>query len=131
MNNGNLILIRGLPGSGKTTIANKLLDEIGNSFHVEADMFFMRETGKYEFDKEKLKDAHKWCFDMACFALRGERTVIVSNTFVMKWEMEPYINFAVASGMPFKIITATGSYQSVHNVPSETIERMKARWEDF
>ena len=53
----NLYIIRGLPGSGKSTIAKSL----GKSWQIfEADQFFMK-NGKYEFDGSKLKDAHDWC----------------------------------------------------------------------
>ncbi len=51
----NLYIVRGLPGSGKSTFAKF----VGDSF-VEADMFFMK-NGKYEFDMSKIRDAHSWC----------------------------------------------------------------------
>lgn len=42
-----LTLIRGLPGSGKTTLAKQL-----GVLHVEADMYFMRD-GRYQFEDGK------------------------------------------------------------------------------
>jgi energy-coupling factor transporter ATP-binding protein EcfA2 len=50
-----LILLRGLPGSGKTTLARSL-----GGMHMEADKYLMY-SGKYEFDASKLRDAHNWC----------------------------------------------------------------------
>ena len=50
-----LILLRGLPGSGKSTFANLL-----GGIHVEADQYFMQD-GEYKFDASKLKQAHNWC----------------------------------------------------------------------
>ena len=39
-----LILLRGLPGSGKLTFAKLICNQ-----HVEADMYFMQD-GEYKFD---------------------------------------------------------------------------------
>ena len=50
-----LIIIRGIPGSGKTTMAKSYQ---GYS-HYEADMFFMKD-GVYNFDRAKIKNAHNW-----------------------------------------------------------------------
>jgi len=50
-----LILLRGLPGSGKSTFANLL-----GGIHVEADQYFIQD-GEYKFDASKLKQAHNWC----------------------------------------------------------------------
>lgn len=53
-----LLLIRGLPGSGKTTMAKKYA-EVGY-VHCEADQYF--ETGgEYHFDAGKLRAAHDDC----------------------------------------------------------------------
>ena len=34
------IILTGLPGSGKTTLAHVLLNYIPNSLHIEIDMFY-------------------------------------------------------------------------------------------
>jgi len=52
---GKIILIRGLPGSGKTTAAKEF-----DCFHLEADMFFVRDN-IYSFNKEHIKEAHEFC----------------------------------------------------------------------
>ena len=52
-----LYIVRGLPGSGKSTFAEAL---VGSDFLVcEADKYFMVD-GEYKFDGSKLKDAHEW-----------------------------------------------------------------------
>lgn len=50
-----LVLIRGLPGSGKSTMA-KVLALVGYQ-HFEADMFFVRD-GTYCYDRSRIREAH-------------------------------------------------------------------------
>lgn len=121
-----LVLIRGLPGSGKSTLGRSMAGFV----HVEADMYFDWCDGVYRFDPSKVKDAHAWCQNAARAALLTRRNVVVSNTFTRKWEMEPYLNMAKELGVEVEIIVAKGEYPNIHGVPEETIARMRERWED-
>lgn len=121
-----LILVRGLPGSGKTTIAKKFAS-IGFR-HEEADFFFQTKKG-YRFKKELLQKAHTRCLANTEKALKETGRCVVANTFTMLWEMLPYINLAENLGIPVAIVEATGNYRSVHNVPESTIQKMKERWQ--
>ena len=49
MKEKTLFILRGLPGSGKTTLAKSI-----GAVHFEADMYFM-EGNEYKFDVTKLK----------------------------------------------------------------------------
>lgn len=119
-----LILIRGLPGSGKSSLAASLR----GFMHFEADQFFDGPDG-YKFDASSLKDAHAWCLLKSLSALKEGHDVVVSNTFTRHWEMKDYINGAAFLGVVPQIITCHGEWQNVHNVPSERIEQMRSRWE--
>jgi hypothetical protein len=124
-----LILIRGISGSGKTTHAKKLMNEDPSLSHYEADMFFCK-NGFYKFHTSKLKYAHTWCKNNTEEDLRNGKSVIVSNTFTQKWEIEPYIELGKKYGAEIIIKKATGNYQNIHGVPDEALERMRSRWED-
>ena len=125
---GNILfVVRGLPGSGKSTYAKTLVQP---SAHFEADQYFVR-GGKYNFDPSKLKDAHADCLARTRKAMvEGKhKRVAVSNTFTMKWEVQPYIDLAKELGWTVKVIRMTGEWGSIHDVPPEAIERMRGRFE--
>lgn len=131
-----LIIIRGLPGSGKTSMANDIKDEIvfsgglaSSVEHIEADMFMTDARGHYEYDRNRLRECHDACYGVAKSSLAEGKTVIVANTFVTMQEIMPYIKLGLKFKAHVHIITAQGEYRSVHNVPEEVIARMKARWE--
>ena len=122
-----LILLRGLPGAGKSTFA-KTFKTVE---HYEADMFFMRGNG-YEFDVTKLKAAHEWCQDMVFMSMkRNEPTIVVSNTFTQEWEMEPYYKLAELHGYRVHSIIMENRHEGIneHNVPVDKLEQMKKRFE--
>jgi len=115
-----LTLIRGLPGSGKTTMARAM-----GIPHFEADMWMVSNDGSYNFDPHKLKYAHSKCLSSACETLSRGQDCVVSNTFTQRWEMQPYYNL----GFPVVEVVAVGEYQNVHGVPDDKIAIMRTRWE--
>lgn len=118
-----LILIRGLPGSGKSTQAERLKQEKGYD-HIEADMYFLKD-GKYTFDPAMLPLAHDWCLGQARDALKAGRSVVVANTFETAESVRPY----VLLGYPWEIIDANGRWESTHGVPPDKIEAMRDHWQ--
>jgi predicted kinase len=135
MNGKILTLVRGLPGSGKSTFA----DFIWNSHVIcEADQFFVGEDGVYRFDGSKIKDAHKWCRDkvetfMKDNQLNGQYypEIAVSNTFTQEWEMEEYYKLAEKYGYKVFSIIVENRHGGVneHGVPADKLEAMKNRFE--
>jgi predicted kinase len=120
-----LILLRGLPGSGKSTFAKRICNQ-----HVEADMFFM-EDGEYKFDPTKLKQAHEWCRNKAQEWMKQGYNVVVSNTFTQEWEMDPYYWLAEQYGYRVHSLVVENRHMGVtqHGVPADKLEQMKNRFE--
>ncbi|TEW45337.1 ATP-binding protein [Psychromonas algicola] len=132
-----LTLIRGLPGSGKSTLARKLVadaDLAGHeaqqkTVHLEADMYFVNASGEYCFQSESLKSAHEWCENECEKYLQQQHNVVVSNTFVRHWEMKAYQQLAKQYNAKIEVIVCKGKFASIHDVPAETIKRMKQQWQ--
>jgi len=125
MDKAKLILIRGLPGSGKSTLAQEYVAKGWR--HFEADMYHLDDEGNYVYNVANIKKAHEWCFKSAINALNRGINVVVSNTFVRLWEMQHYID----AWPNYAVIECTDNYGSIHNVPMETLVRMKSNWEPW
>jgi len=125
---GKLLIVRGIPGSGKSTIGQQLEKDEGY-MHVEADMYFQRPSGEYAFNPNKIKDAHEWCQATVRQAMCDGMKVVVTNTFTRTWEYAPYLQMAEAYGYESDIIVANGRYQNVHDVPEAQVQRMLERFE--
>lgn len=126
-----LVLIRGLPGSGKSTMAKTMAASM-HAIHIEADMYFTNTvTGEYTYDPAKIKEAHEFCRSEAFRNLQDGYTVIVSNTFTRLWELQPYIDMSNKLRVPRIVLECKGNWTNIHGVPSGTIENMRNRWENL
>lgn len=124
-----LIVLRGTPGSGKSTYAEKHFKSLGYTI-VEADQYFMQ-TGEYLFDRNKLHMAHKWCQDTVKGYLKSGVSVVVANTNITLKEVNTYVKIAESCQVNFRVIRLAKSFGSIHNVPLEIIESMKSRMQDY
>lgn len=124
-----LAIIRGIPGSGKSTAAKKLAAKY-NLEHFENDAYLMH-GDKYIWTPKAAKYAANKCFQDAMNALKSGKDVVVSNTFITKRIIDKYVNAAKALGADVAVFRATGNFQNVHNVPAETFKSMKDNFEDY
>jgi len=132
---GVLFLVRGLPGSGKSTFAT----HIWNEYAVcEADKFFYDKEGNYNFDPSKIKDAHAWCKNEVETRMIDHQNneqyypeIAVSNTFTQEWEMKDYFDLAEKYGYKVVSLIVENRHggKNVHGVPEDKLEIMKNRFE--
>ncbi|XP_040123054.1 NEDD4-binding protein 2-like 2 isoform X6 [Oryx dammah] len=86
-----LILLRGLPGSGKTTLSRILLGQSRDGIVFSTDDYFHHQDG-YRYNVNQLGDAHDWNQNRAKQAInQGRSPVIIDNTNTQAWEMKPYV----------------------------------------
>ena len=134
-----LYIVRGLSGSGKSSIARELVNNIwdseSNAFikdFYSADDYFTDYNGNYNFDPNKLKEAHEECQKNVELAMQRDcvRKVAVANTFSQAWEAEPYFKLAKKHGFNPFILECQNDFGNIHEVPQKSIDKMKERWED-
>ena len=126
-----LYLLRGVPGSGKSTVAQN----IGGT-HFETDKYFMVD-GEYKFDPTKLKQYHQMCQDEVNLAMIQNHTahlndvIVVSNTFSQEWEMKPYFDLAKTYGYQVFSLIVENRHGGLnqHGVPEDKVQIMKDRFE--
>ena len=126
----SLILVRGIPGSGKTTFAEML----AKSLHAQvfsADDYFLVD-GQYKFNATKLGEAHTLCVQNTEDAMWGQEPIIfVANTFTTPREMKVYFDIAAKYGYDvFSIIIENRhGNANIHSVPGKTLTIMKDRFD--
>lgn len=120
-----LYLIRGVSGSGKSYLAERL-----TKANYSADDFFM-DDGEYKFDKSLIQEAHDYCQDEVRYAMEEKcPTIAVHNTFTRRWEMKPYYDLAKEYDYNvIEIVVKSDCFENVHGVPEETIAKQRARFE--
>ena len=125
-----LYLVRGLPGSGKSTYAKKEFVNKHGFLHFENDMYFMH-NGKYEFDSSKYKDAANWCYSQTDKALAAGRDVVVSNVFITFKSTRRYLQLAKKYNAEFKIFRKDKDYGNMHDVPENVLAQFKRLFQDI
>lgn len=120
-----LILVRGEPGSGKTTLARQLAPHA----NFAADDFFTKPDGAYAFDPALAGVAHLECQRrVAEHMAGGVSPIAVHNTFSESWEAEPYWLLAYCHGYAVQVVECQGDFGSVHDVPESSVRAMRDRW---
>lgn len=135
-----LVIVRGLPGSGKTTLAKSMLSEFTDGgFLFEADQWFEKD-GAYSYRHEQIQAAHDWCLAATTAHLvdNTAQPVFVANTFVLHEHVKPYLQAARDLNHTVYILEPLTAWafnpdvcarSSQHRVPVTTIQRMFQQWQ--
>ncbi len=128
----NLVLVRGISGSGKTTFVEEFIDV---SLSIATDDFFTLD-GVYTFNPSYLSEYHQRCIDsveseMECPSTEIYCNIVVHNTFTEEWEMQPYFDLAEKYGYNVYTIIVENRHKSksIHNVPDYVIKAQRDRFE--
>lgn len=126
-----LIILRGIPGCGKSTVTRLLYPDC---LVVSADEYFMDE-GFYRFRPEEIGQAHAYCFRrtiefaQALATMTEDVSVVVDNTNATVAEIAPYVALANAYGLDHEIVTIAcdpeiGAARNQHSVSLETVAKI-------
>jgi predicted kinase len=146
VNPGTIVIMRGLPGSGKTDLAQTLAAEVApmTSRIVSATDFFMTknaQTGErmFQFNPKGVPDSHKYCQAAARRALSdGIEVIIVDNCNIQRADYTQYLEWAEDFGYSVQYVVTKSllkdaekcAEHSVHKVPYATIRRMAEAWQN-
>lgn len=128
-----LTIIRGLPGTGKSTYASDLALETGALF-VEADMFRVRD-GRYRFDMDELP----LCISAANAVMRKAAKlgadVIVAGVFTKTSHIDDIIkqcrNVAPGGRVEVRVVRMCKVYGTIHPMPKHVIDRMALQFHPY
>ena len=123
----NLILLRGVSGSGKSTIAPMF----ENAKLVSTDDFFLDEYGDYVFNANSLVINHQKCQLAVDMMMQdNEELIVVHNTFTKDWEMSHYSDLASKYGYAVHTMIVENRHGSknIHDVPPDSIEAQRERF---
>lgn len=129
----NLIFLRGLPGCGKTTVANLIVSMSDTKYRVEqicADDCWETPYTQETWTPELHGKAHRLCIlTVTGWMFSSVPVIIVHNTFTTESEMKPYLEAAAQFGYRVHSLVVENRHnsKSVHDVPFETIQKMKGR----
>ncbi len=122
-----IIIVRGIPGSGKSSFAELL----GSKAICCADDYFTHK-GIYVWKAEKVGKAHDWC-QRKCrrFMKKQAERIVIANTSTTERELQPYMDLARQFGYKvFSVIVENRHGNSnVHSVPSPTLDKMRERFD--
>ena len=106
-----VVIMRGLPGSGKSTYIRKHFDR---ATVCSADSYFLEE-GEYVFDFSKIQQAHQACLERFILALENNHgLVVLDNTNCARWEYANYITLARIFGYRIKVCRTKFTWTWVH-----------------
>lgn len=139
-----LIIFRGLPGSGKSTKARQIAEEIGGALVIEPDALLIR-RGRYEYTHERYQEAVKNSLSMVCLAGIMSCDLIYADVLPRHEDVMAVIRmyrdgawYADRDRHAFTLrvisqeISVDESLEANrHNVAEEDIRRMYRDWEEW
>ena len=129
-----LFILRGVPGSGKSHVANALADSrYANAVICSADHYFTGADGIYRFDPTRLPEAHYDCFNNVRAAMsRRDDRIVIDNCNVEPAHFELYEELAAQFGYRVYHLVIERRHNGVnsHGVPADRVETLAARLRD-
>lgn len=133
-----IIILRGIPSSGKSTLAKELSEKYDALICSADDFCYWWGKGIYYWTSGNVSFSHQECQNKFAACIKAGKNVIVDNTNVKHKDMKYYLDLA---SFRAKELGDTEIYvlepdtdwrydvdecfrRNAHNVPKETIQRM-------
>lgn len=132
----NIYILRGIPGSGKSTWAKflRIQNLPGFTPIASADHYFLNVNGEYIYKPEEKGAAHQACYAYFCECIEGAfTTIVVDNTNTTLNEVDRYLQTGINNGykvtvLNFEISPELSFQRNTHNVPKDVIAKMHQRF---
>ena len=123
-----LYILRGLPQSGKSSLAKEIIYEEGKMFSPED---YFSKSGEYIYNPSMLPEAYAECREGVKKAMESEcPKIVVHDTFSRRWEAEPYLELAKKFNYSTAVIECQSNFGRPINATDETaVLKMIERWE--
>jgi len=126
-----LIIIRGLPGSGTYELGEQMQRSLHDAPHWSSEKY---EPNPSLYHPLLVPLAERWCFDAVYERLTSylECTVIVSGMFLTRESIAPYRKLAEKTDATVVIVQTTdrGNNPSA-DVPEWVMEELRNSWEEL
>ena len=127
MKDRNLIIIRGVSGTGKSTFAKLIAQP---SIICTADDFYYDEDGNYNFDADKLGEAHGACMKKFDESLYNDNilNIVIANTNCKARDYKYYVDKAEKVGLNITYIVMEKRHDNdnAHGTPDFVLERQES-----
>ena len=138
-----LVIMRGLPGSGKSTRAKRYIAEMKpeSSGIFSADDFFIDPDGVYRWNGAKLDKAHEWNNERIKAAVeQNTQIVIADNVHAFLYDMRASIKIAekhnyeviyLKGDAPWALDPNECAKRSLHGISVAAVSNMMYGWHNL
>ncbi|UAV84501.1 hypothetical protein PHB09_005 [Pseudomonas phage PHB09] len=126
----NMYLIRGLPGSGKSTFAATLAS-LYDCDHWEHDQYLYTDEGEYLWTEKRMAHAYRQCLRDTEATMERMEPVVVSNVFPTAKSLKNYRKLAEKYGyqVTYIVVENRRGGVNIHDVPQEALDGMRSAFQ--